>query len=134
MATEKLENVIMFFDSVSKGMEGIKDKYSRIILDIEKGNDSVEYGLKMWVNATKQLIEDKYIQIFAEKYDDQIFEFKITSWTIMFGENEDLLMNIRILKKNIDDLKTTINNKILSSNPLCYINISEYLLNNYKNK
>ena len=134
MATDKVENVILFFDNISKGMEGIKDKYTQIILDLEKKNDNIEIALKGWVNATKILIDEKYLLIFGEKYDDEIFESQITSWVISFKDNQDLLLNIKILKKNLDDLKTIVHNKVISSNPLCYTNISEYLLNNNKNK
>ena len=129
-----INTIIEFFDSVCKGIEGLKDKYSQLILEIETKNDKIDQVLKQWVNAIKQLIEEKYSQYFNEQYDDDSFYSKINFWLIQYKDNSDLLLNIKLLQKNLTSLKSTIKTKIISSDPLCYTNLTDSLINKNKSK
>lgn len=132
MNDDSAENVVRFFDNVCKGMEGLKDKHAQIILEVESKNDKIDNALKAWVNSTKQLIEEKYEQIFGEKYDEENFQTQINSWLIKFKDNQDLLLNIKLLHKSLVNMKSMIKSKIISSDPLCYTNLTDSLIN--KNK
>jgi hypothetical protein len=129
-----INTIIEFFDSVCKGIEGLKDKFSQLILEIETKNDKIDQVLKQWVNAIKQLIEEKHYQYFNEQYDDDLFYSKINFWLIQYKDNNDLLLNIKLLQKNLTSLKSTIKTKIISSDPLCYTNLTESLINKNKSK
>lgn len=132
MADDAVENIIYFFDSICKGMEGLKDKYSQQILELESRNEKIEVALKGWTSSTKALIEEKYDQIFGEKYDEDVFESQINSWIVKYKDNSDLILNIKVLQKNIQHMKTTIKTKIVSSDPLCYTNLTDSLISKSK--
>lgn len=131
---DEIESVIKFFDNVCKGIEGIKDKYQQIILDLESRNEKIEPALKLWVNAIKSLIEEKYEEIFSEKFEQDEFDSKTKVWLIKYKDNPELTLNIKLLFKSLNNLKSTVKSKIISSDPLCYNNLTDSLINKNKMK
>jgi len=132
--SQEAETVIKFFDNVCKGIEGIKDKYMQMILDLESKNEKIESALKQWVNAIKSLVEEKYLEFFGETFDQENFEAKTKQWLINFKDNQELSLNIKLLFKSLNNLKATIRSKIISSDPLCYNNLTDSLINKNKAK
>jgi hypothetical protein len=131
---DDLDRVIKFFDNVCKGIEGIKDKYMQIIIETESKNEKVENVLKSWTHAIKTLIEEKYEEVFNEKYDEELFESRTKLWLTKYKSSQELALNVKLLFKSLNNLKTTIKNKIISSDPLCYNNLTDSLINKSKAK
>jgi len=126
--------VIEYFDNICKGIEGIKDKYNQLFQENQK-NEKLDNLLKQMVLSIKQLIEDKHKEIFKVDYIDDEFSKKMTIWIEKYNKNNDLIMNIKLLHRNLDYIKKNIKMRIISSDPLCFSNLTDSLiLKNKKNK
>lgn len=67
---ETLENVVKFMDSVSKALEGLKDKISNSMQEIESKNEKPDRILHEWVSQTNNIIKEKFVETFETVLDD----------------------------------------------------------------
>lgn len=126
--------LIEYFDNICKGIEGIRDKYNQIFQENQK-NEKLDSLLKQMVLSIKQLIEEKYKEILKDDYIENEFNKKMGIWVEKYKNNNDLIMNIKLLHRNLDFLKKNIKMRIISSDPLCFSNLTDSLiLKNKKNK
>lgn len=130
----ELKSIVNFFDNTCKGMEGLKDKYIANINECESKNENLDSVLKSWARAVEQLIEEKYEEIIGIKYDPEEFSFKTKQWLINYSDNQELVINVKLLQKSLLNMKEIIRSKIISSDPLCYNNLTDVLIQQSRNK
>lgn len=129
---DSLENAIKFIDSVSKTLEGLKDKFNFIIFEGEGKNEKSEAILQNWVNQTNSILKEKFEEIFEFKYTEEVFRTSLKNWITKYKDNTDFILNAKVLFKNLQYIKNTIRAKITASDSLSYINLTDALIN--KNK
>ena len=129
-----IDTVNKFIDNCCKGIEGLKDKHLQLIVEFEQKNEKIEPVLKAWTNSIKNLIEEKFEENFCEKFDQEVFEAKTKQWLIYYKHNQDFNLNIKLFFKSLSNLKSTIRSKIISSDPLCYNNLTDSLIQKSKKK
>jgi len=128
------EKVIKFFDGITKALEGLKDRYTQMLFESESKNEKTETILKNWVTAVKEILIKKYIEIFEEEYNENTFQSQLTTWLIKYKENNDLILNAKVLFKALAILRSTIKSKIISSDSLSYMNLTDMLIAKSKNQ
>ena len=129
---DTLENAIKFIDSVTKTLEGLKDKFSGAMFDGELKNDKPEPILHNWVNQTNQIMKDKFEEVYEVKYSEENFRMMLKNWLVKFKDNIDFVLNAKVLFKNLQYIRNTIKTKITSSDSLSYINLTDMLVNKSK--
>lgn len=130
---ETLENVIKFMDGVSKTLEGLKDKYSLLILEAEAKSDRPDATLQNWVTQSNLVIKEKFEEVFRIKCDNE-FNLKehLSQWINKYKENHEFILNTKVLLKNIQHIRSTIKTKLTASDSLSYINLTELMINKSK--
>jgi hypothetical protein len=127
-----IENVIKFMDSVSKALEGLKDKFSVLILEAESKNEKPESVLKNWVHQAHNIVKEKFEEVYEVKYDDTIFKKSLKNWLQNFKDNQEFLLNSKFLFKNLQHIKNTVKSKITANDSLSYMNLTDVLINKTK--
>lgn len=127
-----VEKIIEFLDSASKALEGLRDKYSIIILDAESKNDKPEGVLKNWVLQANNILKEKFEETFDMKYEETFFKKSLKVWVNDYKENSEFLLNSKFLFKNLQYIKNTIKSKITSNDSLSYMNLTDVLINKTK--
>lgn len=130
---ETYKNVIKFIDAVSKTLEGLKDKYTTQITEYQKKKERVEPILTNWVNHTNLVLKEKYEESFNQKYDEANYKVHLLKWMNKYKENEDFILNIKMLYKHFNIIRNTIEVQVTSNDPLSYSNLSENLIKKYIN-
>lgn len=127
------KHVIKFIDAVSKTLEGLKDKYTIQITEYQKKKERVEPILTNWVNHTNLVLKEKYEESFNQKYDEANFKVHLLKWMNTYKENEDFILNMKMLYKHFNIIRNTIEVQVTSNDPLSYSNLTENLIKKYIN-
>lgn len=130
---ETYKHVIKFIDAVSKTLEGLKDKYTIQITEYQKKKERVEPILTNWVNHTNLVLKEKYEESFNQKYDEANFKVQFLKWMNTYKENEDFILNMKMLYKHFNIIRNTIEVQVTSNDPLSYSNLTENLIKKYIN-
>ena len=130
---ETYKHVIKFIDAVSKTLEGLKDKYTIQITEYQKKKERVEPILTNWVNHTNLVLKEKYEESFNQKYDAANFKVHLLKWMNTYKENEDFILNMKMLYKHFNIIRNTIEVQVTSNDPLSYSNLTENLIKKYIN-
>lgn len=78
---ETLDNAIKFTDSVSKALEGLKDKMSLLILESESKNEKPDRILNEWVLQANNIIKEKFEEIYEIVYEEnKVFVGFMKTW------------------------------------------------------
>ncbi len=122
------EKIILFMDSISKILEGLKDKYTLLLFESESKNTKPDTILRNWVDAASQVLKEKFEEIFGKKYYDEEFETTLKHWMTKYKDNNEFILNSKVLFKNLQNIRNTIRNKITESDSLSYVNLTETLI------
>jgi hypothetical protein len=125
---DNLDKIIRFMDSISKILEGLKDKYTLLLFENESKNIKPDTILQNWVDAASQIIKEKYEELFEAKYKEDEFNNTLKLWLIKYKDNNEFLLNAKVLLKNLQTIRTTIKNKITESDTLSYVNLTDMLI------
>ena len=98
---ETLEKIIQFMDSLSKILEGLKDKYTLLLFESESKNLKPDTILRNWVDAASQVLKEKFEEIFENKYFEDEFETTLKSWMTKYKDNNEFILNSKVLFKNL---------------------------------
>lgn len=74
------ENAIKFMDSISKALEGLKDKSFKMISESESKNEKPDNTLKAWVSGAYEIIKEKWEEVYDSQYDEANFQSILKSW------------------------------------------------------
>jgi len=125
---DNLDKIIRFMDCISKILEGLKDKYTLLLFENESKNIKPDTILQNWVDAASQIIKEKYEELFETKYKEDDFNNTLKFWLIKYKDNNEFLLNAKVLLKNLQTIRTTIMNKITESDTLSYVNLTDMLI------
>ncbi len=129
---DNLDNIIKFTDSVSKALEGLKDKYDFIIFECESKNEKPDNILNNWVNQANLVIKEKFEEIFMKKYLEENFQIILKTWIAKYKDNTDFILNAKVFLKNLHFIRNTIKAKVTASDSLSYMNLTDTLINKSK--
>lgn len=129
------ENAIRFLDTISKSLEGLKDKYTTILVETQSKNEKLEPILKNWVNGVNDILTSKFEEIYEIKtvFDEKDVLFHLKNWCVKYKDNVEFIMNIKVIFKNLQFLRSTIKSKLSASDSLSNISLTENLINRNKN-
>ena len=128
---ENYQNIIKFLDNVGKALEGQKDIYiQKTDEEREKGQNPKE-SLNIFVQATKDIIAEKYIEAFKHKYDEQSFINELSNWINDYKEKPDFQTDIKILEKHLSFIRGFIDININSIDPLVQTDLTNELIEKY---
>jgi hypothetical protein len=133
---DTLENAIKYLDALSKSLDGLKDKYSTLIFDAQMKHEKIEPVLKNWVLDVNLLMISKFQDIYSIKNncDENYVLTHMKNWCNKFKENNDFSMNIKALFKNIQNVRTTVKNKLSAIDVMSNTSLTENLINKNKNQ
>jgi hypothetical protein len=133
---DTVENAIKYLDVLSKALDGLKDKYSTLIFEVQMKHEKIDPIMKNWVLDVNHLMISKFQDIYSIKNscDENYVLTHMKNWCNKFKENSDFLMNIKALYKNIQNVRTTVKNKISSSDIMSNISLIDTLINKNKNQ
>ncbi len=128
------ENAIKFLDALSKSLDGLKDKYSSLIFDAQTKNEKIEPILKNWVKNANLIFKSKFEEIYEIKNftDENFIRNRLKSWSVKYKDNNEFMMNMKVLFKSLQSIRITVKNKICGSDSLSYTSLTDNLIN--KNK
>lgn len=128
---ENYQNILKFLDNVGKALEGQKDIYVKETNEVrEKGHNPKE-SLISFVNATKKIIAEKYLEAFKQRYDEQSFLSELTTWITNYKEKPDFQTDIKILEKHLSFIRGFIDLNINSNDPLVQTDLTNELIEKY---
>lgn len=127
------KHIIKFIDALSKTLEGLKDKYTSQIFESQKKNEKVDPILTNWVNHTNLVIKEKYEESFNQKYDEGNFKINLLKWVNTYKDNEEFILNIKVLFKHLNIIRNTIEIQVTSNDPLSYNELTDSLIKKYSN-
>ena len=128
---ENYQNIIKFLDNVGKALEGQKDIYiQKTDEEREKGQNPKE-SLNIFVQATKDIIAEKYIEAFKHKYDEQSFINELSIWINEYKDKPDFQTDIKILEKHLSFIRTFIDININSVDPLVKTDLTNELIEKF---
>ena len=131
---DTVDKAIEFIDGVSKTLEGLRDKYNLQIFDSESKNEKIDIILQSWVNQVTIVLQEKFEEIYSTKYSEELFKNCLKNWIIKFKDNQDFILNTKVLFKNLQHVRSTIKTKVTATDSLAYNNLTDMLINKSKNK
>jgi hypothetical protein len=129
---DTIENVIKFIDSTSKALEGLRDKFSTMILEGESKNEKPEGVLQNWVRQAHNILREKFEEVYEYKYDEVFFKNCLKNWMTKYKDNAEFILNAKFLFKNLQIIRNTIKTKITASDSLSYMNLTDVLISKTK--
>lgn len=129
---DTVENVIIFLDGVNKILEGLRDKFNLMIFEMESKSDKPESILHNWVQQINSVIQEKFLEIYEINHSEDLFKIVLKNWMLKFKDNQDFMLNVKVLFKNLQNVRNTIKLKITSNDSLSYVNLTDVLLNKKK--
>jgi hypothetical protein len=128
---ENYQNILKFLDNVGKALEGQKDIYVQKTDDEKEKGQNPKESLDLFVNATKNVISEKYIETFKQKYDEQSFINELSNWINDYKEKPDFQTDIKILEKHLSFIRGFIDININSIDPLVQTDLTNELIEKF---
>jgi hypothetical protein len=123
-----LDNTVRFIDSVCKGLEGLKNKFTVLIFECETKNEKPDTILNNWVNETNYILEEKFEKVFEIKYEEKSFQMTLQKWLIKYNDKPDFKLNAIVLFRLFEDMRSTIKAKLSASDSLSYLSLTDSLV------
>ena len=128
---ENYQNILKFLDNVGKALEGQKDIYVQKTDDEKENGNNPKESLDLFVNATKKVIAEKYVETFKQRYDEQSFINELSNWINDYKEKPDFQTDIKILEKHLSFIRTFIDININSVDPLVKTDLTNELIEKF---
>ena len=128
---ENYQNILKFLDNVGKALEGQKDIYVQKTNEDKESGQNPKESLDLFVNATKKVIAEKYIETFKVRYDEQSFITELSNWINEYKEKPDFQTDIKILEKHLSFIRGFIDININSIDPLVQTDLTNELIEKF---
>jgi hypothetical protein len=126
---DNLESTVKFVDSIAKTLDGLKDKFNLLLFESEAKNTKPDLILQNWVDQSLIVIKEKYEEIFQLKYSPENFDSALKVWITKYKDNNEFILNSKVLFKNLQIIRNTIKTKLTVSDSLSYVNLTDSLIN-----
>ena len=128
---ENYQNILKFLDNVGKALEGQKDIYVQKTDDEKENGQNPKESLDLFINATKKVIAEKYIEAFKVRYDEQSFINELSNWINEYKDKPDFQTEIKILEKHLSFIRGFIDININSIDPLVQTDLTNELIEKF---
>jgi hypothetical protein len=129
---DSLNNAVIFLDALSKTLEGLRDIFSNLFFEGESKNEKPDAIVNNWVQQTQNIIKEKFEEVYEIKYNEEKFREVMLVWLAKYKEDHDFMLNMKVLFKILHHTKNTIKSKLIASDSLSYLSLTDLLVNKCK--